>query len=123
MKIKKTCIICPLGCSIEAKYDEESGKIKNITGASCKRGNIYISQELLNPLRTIQSSVLVMDGQLPLASIKTSGPIPKDKIFELMKIIKSIKLPAPVMAGFIAEKDVLNLGVDIVVTKTVEKMQ
>ncbi len=82
-----------------------------------------MTQELLNPMRTIQSSVLVIDGVLPLASVKTSALIPKDKIFEVMKLVKSIRLAAPVEAGFIAKKNVLDLDVDIVVTKTVNKNQ
>lgn len=122
MTISKTCIICPIGCSIKAAHNEATKKIENITGAACKKGITYITQELLNPMRTIQSSVLVNDGVLPLASVKTSAPIPKDKIFEVMKVVKSIKLSAPVEAGSIVVKDVMGLDVDIIVTKSVEKM-
>lgn len=122
MTINKTCIICPIGCSLTAEYDETTREIKDITGATCKKGITYMTQELLNPMRTIQSSVLVIDGILPLASVKTSGPIPKNKIFEVMKIIKSIKITAPVNAGFLAKKNILDLNVDIVVTKAVEKI-
>lgn len=123
MTISKTCIICPMGCSIKAEHDEDTRKIENITGVACKRGITYITQELLNPMRTIQSSVLVIGGALPLASVKTSAPIPKDKIFEVMKVVKSIKLSAPVEAGSIAVKNVMGLDVDIVVTKAVDNMQ
>lgn len=46
--------------------------------------------------------------------LKTDRPIPKDKIFECMKTINSIRMPLPVKIGDVAARNVF--GSNIVVT-------
>lgn len=119
MKVEKTCIVCPVGCSIVVEYNEVTKKIETIEGTRCKRGADYITQELVNPMRTIQSSILVIGGELPLASVKTSSLVPKGKIFKVMELIKSVEIKAPVTIGDIVIENILDLKVDVVVTKSV----
>ncbi len=116
-----TCIICPKGCEIEADFNPQTKVISKLCGASCNKGNDYIKQEITAPQRTIQSSVKINNGELPLTSVKTSDFIPKDSIFEIMKVIQNIRLDAPVVKGFIAYKNILDLNVDIIVTKTINR--
>lgn len=118
-----TCIICPVGCDITVNFDQNTKIITNISGATCKKGNNYIEQELTNPQRTIQTSIKITNGILPLASVKTSKTIPKKYIFEIMDLIKTIELDAPVRIGTVAYKNILNLGIDIIVTKEVPRMK
>lgn len=110
-----TCIICPNGCSITA--DTESGEI--LTGGDCQLGQEYVQQEITNPQRNIASSILLEGGILPLASVRLSGPIPKDKIFDVMAVIKKARLTAPVAIGQVAIKNILGLNSDVIVTKNV----
>jgi len=112
-----TCIICPNGCEITSEI--EDGKIISVGGASCKRGREYVNQELTNPLRNISSSILLEGGMLPLVSVRLSRPIPKEKIFDVMAVIKQARLKAPVSAGQVAIANVLGLGSDVIVTKNV----
>lgn len=121
MQIDKVCIICPKGCKVTCEFDEFTKKVSDIVGTECKKGDAYIIAELINPIRTIQSSVLVNNGDFPLVSVKTSKAIPKEKIFDVMQVIKSIKVDAPLEIGSIVYKDILSLGVDIVTTKPVKK--
>lgn len=117
MKRETTCIICPNGCDIV--IDEENGKILTITGNTCHRGEVYAKEEMTAPKRTIASSVLVDNGVLPLASVRTVSPIPKEKIFAVMEKIKHIRLTAPVEAGTIIDPDILHLGSALITTKDV----
>lgn len=112
-----TCIMCPNGCNIAVEIKNE--KILSIEGAACKRGYEYINQELTNPQRNISSSILLENGILPLVSVRLSKPIPKDKIFQVMEIIKKTRLKAPVFIGQIAIENVLGLGSDVIITKNV----
>ncbi len=123
MKREFTCIVCPNGCEIEAEYEMKNDAVElvNVSGNLCKRGAEYVRQELVNPERTIASSVLVSGGELPLCSVRLNRPVPKGKIFDVMKEIKELKLSAPVSAGTVLIHDVLGLGSDVVVTKSVEK--
>lgn len=112
-----TCIICPNGCEIQAEIEE--GKILSMTGAACKRGEEYVSQELYAPKRTIASSVTVNGGELPLASVRTTCAVPKEMIFDVMAEIKKVAVDAPVATGQVVITDVLGTGSDIVITKDV----
>lgn len=112
-----TCIVCPNGCDISV--DIEDGKMISIEGEGCKRGYEYVKQELTNPQRNIASSILLENGLLPLVSVRLSKPIPKEKIFEVMSVIKKAHLKAPVVIGQVAISDVLGLNSDVIVTKNV----
>jgi CxxC motif-containing protein len=112
-----TCIICPNGCDIKAEI--ENKKILSLEGASCKRGYEYVEQELTDPHRNIASSILLEDGVMPIVSVRLSRPIPKEKIFGVMEVIKKTRIKAPVFVGQVAIKDVLSLGSDVIVTKNV----
>ena len=59
-------------------------------------------------------------GDLPLASVRLSGVIPKDRIFDVMAEIRKVEVTAPVHEGDVVIADVLGLGVDVIVTKDVE---
>jgi Uncharacterized protein with conserved CXXC pairs len=113
-----TCILCPNGCEIKVQTEDE--KVISIDGASCPKGEKYVRQELTDPQRNIASSVLVENGELPLASVRLDRMIPKDKIFDVMEEIKRVKLKAPVRAGQVAIRNVLNSGSSVIVTKNVK---
>ena len=76
-------------------------------------------QELTDPRRNIASSVILLNGELPLVSVRLTNPIPKDKIFDVMDIIKNIKLKAPVEVGDIIVKNIMGYDSDLIVTKQV----
>ncbi len=54
-----------------------------------------------------------------MVSVKTKEDIPKGKIFECVKALKTVEVPAPVHIGDVLLKDVAGTGVDIVATKNV----
>lgn len=112
-----TCIICPNGCDIEARI--ENGSVVDLEGALCPKGRTYVEQELTDPQRNIASSVLVKNGALPLASVRLTKPIPKDKILEAMEQIKRVKVEAPTESGQMVIKNLLGLDSDVVITKQV----
>ena len=113
-----TCIMCPQGCEISA---EGSPAHSSITGNMCPKGAEYVRQELVNPMRNIATSILVEEGELPLASVRLTAPIPKEKIFAVMEEIRQVRRKAPVKEGEIVIENVLGLGSDVMVTKTVER--
>ena len=107
-----TCVVCPLGCSIEVEV--EDGKIKDVRGCRCPRGREWAIQEITSPKRVVMSVVPVEGGALPTVSVKTAEPVPKEKIPELMKFLAGLRLKAPVKIGdVVAEWN----GVKIVATR------
>ena len=117
MKRTFTCIVCPNGCEIEAEY--EGTDVGSITGNLCPKGRTYVVQELIDPRRTIATSVRVTGGALPLASVRLTQPIPKDRIFDVMNEINAKVVDAPVSIGDVVIKDVLGLDSDVIITKNV----
>ena len=71
-------------------------------------------------MRNIATSILVEGGELPLASVRLSAPIPKAKIFDVMNEIRKVKRTAPVHEGEVVIENVLGLGSNVIVTRTVE---
>jgi CxxC motif-containing protein len=96
-------------------------EILTVLGAKCPKGKKFAHQEINNPHRNIATSVLVKGGKLPLASVRLTAPIPRSRIFEMMEVIKKVVCDAPVMSGQILIKNALNLGVDVICTKQVER--
>jgi len=112
-----TCIVCPIGCKILIKTDGTQFEI--VEGNKCKRGIEYARSEALDPRRMLTTSVLVNDGEWPLVSVKSSKPVPKEKLFSVLKEIGGTAVKAPVKSGQTIIKNAANTGIDIVATKTV----
>jgi len=119
MKRTFTCIVCPNGCEVEAEY--EGAAVLSVTGNLCPKGRDYVTQELVDPRRTIASSVRVTGGILPLTSVRITRAIPKDRIFDVMEEINKVTLAAPVRIGDVVIENVLGLNSDVIVTKHIDK--
>ncbi|ADD03041.1 protein of unknown function DUF1667 [Thermoanaerobacter italicus Ab9] len=116
MELKEiTCIVCPLGCRIQV--EREGGEIKSIKGYSCSRGLEYAKNEVVMPKRTITTSVRAVGGHLPLLSVRTKEPVPKEKIQEIMLELAKVEVKAPVKIGDVVVKNILGTGVDIIATR------
>lgn len=118
-KINLTCVVCPNGCEMEMTAVEGGEPI--VTGSKCPKGMSYALQELIDPKRTIATSVPVKGGQFPLVSVRTDRPIPKAKIFDVMKEINKLSLNAPIEIGTVLISDVLGLDCNIIATKQMDK--
>jgi len=116
---KITCIVCPIGCKILLKTDGKN--FEAIGGNKCKRGVEYAKNEALDPRRMLTTTVLVKNGQWPLVSVKSTKPVPKQKIFEVLKETKKIILKAPVTSGQVVLENVSDTKINIVATKTITK--
>lgn len=117
MEIKKmTCINCPLGCSLEVGID---GEDIQVSGNRCKRGHEYGINEIKDPRRIVTSTIRVTDGDKRLVSVKTDKEIPKNLIFEAMRIMNKISVKAPVKTGDILIANILDTGANIVATSCV----
>lgn len=121
MKKEMTCVACPLGCQITVEI--ENDEVISVTGNTCKRGDAYARTEVKNPMRSIHSTVKVNGGYYPVVPCKTSGPIPKGAIFDVMKEINKVTVDAPVKIGDVFIENVCGTGVDIVATNNDEGKQ
>ena len=109
------CIGCPLGCSLVVTMENE--EVVNITGYTCKRGEIYGKKEVTNPTRIVTSTVCVEGGKTKMLSVKTREDIPKSKVFACMKALKGVVVQGPIEMGQVIVENVAGTGVDIIATK------
>ena len=117
------CVICPNGCELKAFIEEESQPVvREIRGALCEKGPVWAEQELLNPMRTIASSIIVDGGDYPLVSVRTDAAIPLKSISNVMKAIKSIKVKAPVRIGDVLLKEPAGISCNIIATRHVKEI-
>lgn len=116
MKREITCIVCPKGCQIIVNNIDGQYIVE---GNSCIRGAKYSVDEVTSPKRMITSTVRLEGAYLNMLPVKTSSSVPKDLVFEIMNILSTIKITAPVKVGDIIVKNILDTGVDIVSTKSI----
>jgi len=114
MKKELVCIVCPIGCRLEVDVDNDY----EVTGNQCKRGVVYGKKELVNPTRTITSTVVIEGGLANRLPVKTDIEIPKSMIFDIMKEIDKIRVKSPVTVGDILIENVLDTGSNIVASRS-----
>jgi len=114
-----TCITCPLGCAIIIKGQGE--EIVSLVGNQCSRGEAYAKNEFIHPVRLLTTTLRVVGGQVPLVSVRSDRPIPKEKQTDCMEVIKQASAMAPVWRYDVLIADILGLGVNILATGEVER--
>ncbi|MCQ2565388.1 MAG: DUF1667 domain-containing protein [Clostridia bacterium] len=114
MKERKiTCIMCPKGCNISVTFAED-GSAADISGNSCPRGHEYAWNEVHHPVRTLTSTVRTASGRM--VAVKSSVPVPKELLFDVMACINTVRPEEPVKFGDIVINNVCGTDADIVVT-------
>lgn len=114
MKRDLICVACPLGCPITVEY--EGTEVFSVTGNTCKRGDAYARTEVVNPTRSLATSVKVNGGVHPVVPVRSSQPVPKSMMFECMKVINAASVDAPVRIGQVIIPNILDTGADIIAT-------
>jgi CxxC motif-containing protein len=113
-EIELTCILCPRGCGITILEDGSS------SGACCKRGESWVRQELDCPLRTVTTSIRVIDGREPLVSVRTDREIPLQHIKAIVHELHQLQVHAPVTIGETILENPISTECRIIATRTVE---
>ena len=107
MERNLTCIVCPMGCPLKVELCEN--EVKNVSGNTCKRGEEYARTECTNPVRVVTSTIRTTDGRV--VAVKTDKPIPKNKVFECMKMINKATAVLPISVGDVIIEDVFGSNV------------
>jgi len=102
-----TCIVCPVGCRLVAEI-KDNGEVE-VRGNSCPRGKVYAENECVAPMRTVTTTIRCESGEI--LPVKTDTPIPKEKIFEAMKIISNACPVLPIAIEDVILRDVFGSNV------------
>lgn len=111
------CIGCPLGCRLEVDEDESTHAVVEVRGVSCKRGKEYAVQEHTAPKRIVTTTVGITDAIWPRLPVRTSAPVPKDRVIAICRQISAICVQAPVQLGQVIVADIDGTGCDVIATR------
>ena len=118
MERELVCIVCPKGCNMRITLTDD-GRVESVVGNTCKRGVAYAEDECTHPRRTVTTTVRCEGGEV--APVKTSSTVPKELVFEVMRVINSLRVSSEVKIGEVVVKNILDTGADVVVTGRAEK--
>lgn len=114
------CIVCPNGCRLNVFADEQN-RVTRVENALCRNGRTYAEDEVQCPKRSLTSTVKVKGGTHPLVSVRSSKPIPREKLQEAVDTLRVLELTAPVDFHQVVVSDILGTGADIVTTRQIAK--
>ena len=117
MEMKMVCVACPMGCQLTAQVDGD--QLVGISGQGCGRGVAYARAEVANPARGFHSTLRVQGGDLPMVSVKTAAPVPKNTLMACAAATREIIVQAPIAVGDVLLHDIAGTGVDLVATTRV----
>ena len=118
MKKEIICTVCPRGCHVMVEGEGE--KILSVEGHSCKRGQEYASSEFAHPVRILTTTVKVEGVEHDLLPVRSDNPLPKEKLFDCIDVIRALSVKRPVRQYDVLVADICGTGVNMVATKTME---
>lgn len=113
-----TCIVCPIGCSLEIDDSDEN---ISVTGNKCPRGIVYAKEEILAPKRVVTATCKI-DGETAATKripVKTAAPCPREKISALLDDIYKLKVKLPVNTGDVLISNWNGEKIDVVSTRKI----
>jgi CxxC motif-containing protein len=113
------CVVCPVGCEIDVVHD--GSKIISMEGHKCEKSEEFVSQELIEPMRILTTTVRIEGSRWPVIPVRTDKPVPKRLFPRIMKQLGLIELRAPVNMLDVVVRDILRTGANVVATRTMPR--
>ncbi len=112
------CTVCPRGCRIRVEGEGET--VISATGYRCRNGLAYASSEFAHPVRILTTSVRIAGRDDTLLPVRSSRPVPKEKLFECMNAVRAAKAVPPVERYDVIIPDICGTGADMVAVSPFE---
>ena len=119
-KTKLICIACPIGCEINVTHDGKT--VLEVDGNKCKEGIDYTETEITDPQRMVITTVRARGGFQPLVPVRSTEPVPKAKIFTILKKLRKVELKTPVKIHQVVLSNAAGTGVDIITSRSLPAM-
>jgi CxxC motif-containing protein len=113
------CVVCPIGCEIDVVHD--GSKIISMEGNKCEKSEEFVSQELIEPMRILTTTVRVQGSRWPVIPVRTDRSVPKRLFPRIMRQLRRIKLRAPVNMLDVVINDIAGTGANVVATRTMPR--
>ncbi len=113
------CVVCPKGCRVQVRG--QAGRVDEISGHQCARGEKYARSEFLDPRRILTSSVRLSGPGRNLLPVRSSEPLPRDRLLDCMAEIKKRRVDRPVAMHQVIIENILGTGVNMIACLPLEK--
>lgn len=120
MMLEMPCITCPMSCHLQVFIEDH--EVIEVKGNTCPRGIAYAKKELSHPERMLTTTVQIQHALHPLLPVITSKPVPKEKIFDIIKACDKVCVSAPIQYNDVILSNILNLGVDICASRSMDEV-
>jgi CxxC motif-containing protein len=90
-------------------------------GNKCEKSEEFVTQELIEPMRILTTTVCIERSRWPVISVRTDKAVPKRLFSRIMRQLRGIKLQAPVNMLDVVVSDVLGTGANIIATKSMPR--
>ena len=108
--IQMTCAVCKNRCALTV---EENDGIITVTGNKCARGELFGKEEFRGETMLFYRALHCFESVL-LVHVKTTGTVPKELVFRLIRLIKKQTIDRPMKRGEVLLHCPLGLDVDVV---------
>ena len=81
------CVVCPIGCEIDVVH--EGSKIISMEGNKCEKSVEFVTQELIEPMRILTTTVRIHGARWPVIPVRTDKAVPKRLFPRIMKMPRS----------------------------------
>ncbi|MEM2617399.1 MAG: DUF1667 domain-containing protein [Thermofilaceae archaeon] len=119
MSSRVVCVRCPKGCVIDVTI--EGGRVKDARGYGCNIGLEHAREEVVNPMRVVCTTVRIRGGRYPRLPVRTSKPVPRERIREVIEAVSGLVVEAPVERGSVIVGNVAGTGADIIAETSMER--
>lgn len=114
------CTGCPLGCRLEV--DAVDGDVIEVRGNTCKRGERYGRQEYVDPRRPLSTTVWVDGAAVPRLPVRSADAVPKARLRDVAAALRGVCVSAPVHRGDVVLADVAGTGVDVIASRSMDRV-
>jgi CxxC motif-containing protein len=110
------CVVCPIGCEIDVVH--EGSNIISMEGNKCEKSVEFVTQELIEPMRILTSTVRIQGSRWSVVPVRTDRTVPKRLFPRIMKRLRLVELHAPVNMLDVVLGDILHTGANVIATRT-----
>jgi CxxC motif-containing protein len=116
-----TCIVCPIGCSVDVEDDPAALDGLSVTGNNCPRGAVYAREEVRAPKRVVTATCGIEGeaGAVRRVPVKSASPCPREEIPALLDDIYKTMISLPVKSGDVVIRGWKGSRIDVVATRTI----
>jgi len=118
-KKRFVCVVCPIGCEIDLVHEDSN--IISVEGNKCEKSLEFVTQELIEPMRILTTTVRIQGSRWPVVPVRTDRAVPKRLFPRIMKRLRLVELKAPVNMLDVVVKDILHTGANVIATRTMPR--